>query len=198
MNNGDQAVTLIFLFGCIVLVASSLLVRRLPVGQTLKMILAWLLIFAGLFAVFALRDDFLALGQRILGDATGATVQETKGGELRIRRAEDGHFWVDAEINGRTERFLVDSGATVTTVGSTLAAEAKLPNSGAHDQMVRTGNGIVQVSSATADSLMVGSIDRRDQPVYIADNDDVNVIGMSYLSSLSRWSVEGRWLILQP
>jgi aspartyl protease family protein len=30
----------------------------------------------------------------------------------------------------------------------------------------------------------------------VADNDDLNVLGMNYLSSLSRWGVEGRWLIL--
>ena len=27
--------------------------------------------------------------------------------------------------------------------------------------------------------------------------DDMNVLGMNFLSSLTRWSVEGRWLILQ-
>jgi aspartyl protease family protein len=30
----------------------------------------------------------------------------------------------------------------------------------------------------------------------VADNDDLNVLGMNYLSTLSRWGVEGRWLIL--
>ena len=30
----------------------------------------------------------------------------------------------------------------------------------------------------------------------VADNDDLNVLGMNFLSSLSRWGVEGRWLVL--
>ena len=38
-----------------------------------------------------------------------------KGGELRIRRRRDGHFWVDGQVNGQPVRFLVDSGATMTT-----------------------------------------------------------------------------------
>ena len=32
----------------------------------------------------------------------------------------------------------------------------------------------------------------------VADNDDLNVLGMNFLSSLSRWGVEGRWLVLVP
>jgi hypothetical protein len=30
----------------------------------------------------------------------------------------------------------------------------------------------------------------------VADHDDLNVLGMNFLSSLSRWGVEGRWLVL--
>jgi aspartyl protease family protein len=64
------------------------------------------------------------------------------------------------------------------------------------DEFVRTGNGIIRVSSGRADDLSIGNIDRRDVGLQIADNDDLNVLGMNYLSTLSRWGVEGRWLIL--
>jgi len=173
-------------------------VRRLPLGQTLKMILAWLLIFAALFAVFALRDDFLALGRRILGDATGATAQETKGGELRIRRAEDGHFWVDAEINGRTERFLVDSGATVTTLSREAAERAGVRPARGFGVTVETANGPAMVDRGRIERLRLGPIERSDFPVHISRGDFANVIGMNFLSSLSGWGVEGQTLILRP
>ena len=42
----------------------------------------------------------------------------------------------------------------------------------------------------------VGDIVRRNVGLQVADNDDLNVLGMNYLSSLSRWGVEGRWLVL--
>ena len=42
----------------------------------------------------------------------------------------------------------------------------------------------------------VGGIERSDVGLQIADNDDLNVLGMNFLSSLSRWGVEGRWLVL--
>jgi aspartyl protease family protein len=111
--------------------------------------------------------------------------------------AIDGHFWVDATINGVPAKFLVDSGATVTTIGRGLAASAALENDEGRDQLVRTGNGIVKVSAARARTIEVGTIERDNQRIYVADNDDLNVVGMSFLSSLKRWSVEGRWLILE-
>ena len=186
----------LYLLMAMMLVLGSLMSRREPIAKMLTMLIAWVAIFGAGFILFAFRDNFQYVGQRLKAEAFGSPVVE--GATVRIPMAIDGHFWVEATINGVPAKFLVDSGATVTTIGSTLAAEARLPNSRAHDQKVQTGNGVVAVSSATADSLAVGSIDRRDQRVYIADNDDMNVIGMSYLSTLSRWSVEGRWLILQP
>jgi aspartyl protease family protein len=57
---------------------------------------------------------------------------------------------------------------------------------------------MIRVASGRADELSVGGIVRRDVALEIADNDDLNVLGMNYLSSLSRWGVEGRWLVLVP
>ena len=46
------------------------MVRRLPLGQSVKMVLAWLLIFAAAFVAFTLKDDFLALGHRAMAELT--------------------------------------------------------------------------------------------------------------------------------
>ena len=119
-----------------------------------------------------------------------------QGRETRIPMAIDGHFWVDAKVNGKDVKFLVDSGATMTTIDRQTAGAAGLPVTGRRDQFVRTGNGVIRVSSSRASEIQVGGIIRRDVGVQIADNDDLNVLGMNYLSSLSRWGVEGRWLVL--
>ena len=110
--------------------------------------------------------------------------------------AIDGHFWVNAKLNGRNVKFLVDSGATMTTVDRDTAVRPRVDVSPRRDEFVRTGNGIIRVSSGRADELDVGGIVRRDVGLQVADNDDLNVLGMNYLSSLSRWGVEGRWLVL--
>lgn len=198
MSGGDQALSLVYLFGCLLLVASSLLVRRLPLGQTLKMMLAWALIFAAMFAVFALRNDFLALGRRIIGEATGSAGQEARGGELRIRRSSDGHFWVDAEVNGRPMRFMIDSGATTTTLSATAARSAGVEASDNFGVMVDTANGTVVMQRTSLARFQLGPIAREDLAAHIALNDMVNVIGMNLLSGLRSWGVEGDILVLRP
>ena len=198
MNEGDQAVQFLYLIGVLVLVASALMVRRIPIGQGLKMLAAWVLIFAAAFIVFTLRDDFKALWDRVVLETRGGIVQEQKGEELRIRQSPDGHFWVDAELNGERVRFLIDSGATTTSISRRVAERAAV-RTGGFPATVQTANGIVVVQRGRADSLRVGTIERRDLSVHISEAfGDMNVIGMNFLSTLSSWSVEGRILILRP
>ena len=185
----------LYLLMAMMLVLGSLMARRERFAKLVQFALMWVLIFGAGFILFTFRDNFGYVAQRLKSEALGTPV--VQGHIVRIPMAIDGHFWVDATLNGVPAKFLVDSGATVTTVGAKLAAQAGLEATGLHDQLVRTGNGMVKVSSGRADMLEVGSIERRNQRVYVADDDDLNVVGMSFLSSLSRWSVEGRWLILE-
>ena len=199
VSGGDQALAFIYLLGCLVLVMSGFAVRRAPIGKTLKMALAWMLIFAAGFAFFALREDFSALGRRIAAVAWGGdSAQQTQGGELRIAMAGDGHFWVNGELNGRPVRFLVDSGATVTTLTGETARSAGVAPSGGPGVVVETANGNVLVDRGRAETLKLGPIERSDIGVAIARGETINVIGMNVLSTLSRWSVENRTLVLRP
>ena len=197
MRDGSQALNLVYLLIILIAVLSPFSLRRIPLGKTVRMILAWVLIFAALFAIFALRDDFRALGNRLWAAVTGEDNQEVQGGELRIAMADDGHFWANGEINGRPARFLVDSGATVTTIGPDTARQAGVEPNGERT-FVDTANGMAQVDRGRAELLKVGPIERRDFALFIAREDATNVIGMNFLSTLSRWSVEGRTLVLRP
>lgn len=178
------------------LVLGGLMARREPLAKLLTMALAWIAIFAGGFVLFTFRDNLGWVAQRLRAEATGEPVRE--GETIRVPMAIDGHFWVDATINGQNVKFLVDSGATMTTIGSETAARAKVAVSPGRDQLVRTGNGIVRVSSGYADTLAVGPIERKGMRLHVAEGEDLNVLGMNFLSSLQRWGVEGRWLVLQP
>ena len=184
----------VYILMAIMLVLGSLMARREPLAKQVTTVLAWTVIFAAGFVLFTFRDDFGYLAQRLKAEAVGSPV--TEGRETRIPMAIDGHFWVNAKLNGRDVKFLVDSGATMTTIDRETANAAGVRVSAKADEYVRTGNGIIRVSSGRAEELSVGGIVRRGVGLQVADNDDLNVLGMNYLSSLSRWTVEGRWLIL--
>ncbi len=186
----------VYILMAVMLVLGSLMARREPAAKMLTMALAWIAIFAAGFVLFTFRDDFGWVAQRLRAEATGEPVEQ--GSQIRIPMAIDGHFWVDGRLNGKRVKFLVDSGATMTTIGRDTANRTGIEVSPTPDQMVRTGNGLIKVSSGRARSLQIGSIERRDVGVHVADNDDLNVLGMNFLSSLERWGVEGRWLVLVP
>lgn len=196
MMTNDFMLGGVYIVMAMVLVISALMSRREPWAKMFTMALAWIAIFAAGFVIFTFRDNLGWVVDRLRSEATGAPVQQ--GEEIRIPMAIDGHFWVDADVNGHDVKFLVDSGATMTTIGSQTAADAGIVNSGARDQLVRTGAGVIRVSSARANSLDIGTIHRSDMTIHITDDDQMNVLGMNFLSSLSRWGVEGRWLVLVP
>ena len=184
----------VYILMAMMLVLGALMARREPAAKLAKMAVAWVVIFAAGFVLFTFRDDFGYLAERLKAEAIGTPV--TEGRVTRIPMAFDGHFWVHARLNGRDTKFLVDSGATMTTIDRATANAAGIEVSPRADQFVRTGNGIIRVSSGRADELAIGEIVRHDVGIQVADNDDLNVLGMNYLSTLSRWGVEGRWLIL--
>ena len=120
----------VYIVMALMLVFGSLMARREPFARALTMALAWIAIFAGGFVLFTFRDDLGYVAQRLRAEATGEPVKE--GREIRIPMAIDGHFWVDAQVNGKRVKFLIDSGATMTTIGRKTAARVGVPVSREH------------------------------------------------------------------
>jgi aspartyl protease family protein len=53
------------------------------------------------------------------------------------------------------------------------------------------------MKKSRASSLRIGSIERQDIGVNVSPHDNINVLGMNFLSSLAGWRVEGRFLVLE-
>src|SRR3954464_12100446 len=126
MTNGS--LNLVYYAIVLVLLLSSLIAMRLPLGRAAKMAGAWLGIFAAFFVLFAFRGEFQDFGQRLKAEVLGSSVAENQ--ELRIPINDDGHFWVEASINGHSARFLIDSGASVTTISRDVAQSTGVPLDG--------------------------------------------------------------------
>jgi aspartyl protease family protein len=195
VNDGTAPLTVYYVLA-IILVASSLIGMQMPIGKAAKMALAWVAIFGIGFTLFSFRSEFSALGDRLYASATGAPV-ELEGGELRVDMAEDGHFWVAGKVNGESVRFLVDSGASTTTLSAETAAKAGIVPSGRRSA-VNTANGQIIVALADAGTLAIGPIERTDFPVNVSSSDGVDILGMNFLSSLDSWRVERGALVMRP
>ncbi|VVT07714.1 conserved hypothetical protein [Sphingomonas sp. EC-HK361] len=183
----------------LILPLSALLARRVPIGATVKMALAWLAIFVVGLLLVAQQDRIKPYWQRA-STALLDSDQRVSGETVRIAMAADGHFWAQADINGVRRRMLIDSGATTTALSVDAARAAGIDvDESPLPVMIETANGTITARTATAKRLQVGGIVARDLPVVVSDAfDETDVIGMNFLSRLEGWRVEGTTLILQP
>jgi aspartyl protease family protein len=117
-----------------------------------------------------------------------------------VPKAGDGHYWVEALVNEKAVRFLVDTGAT--TVALTPADAQRLGfNAGnlVYDQKVTTANGQTLGAHVTLVTVGIGQSEVQNvDAIVIRDGLSTSLLGMSYLGRLSRIDVTPSSLILHP
>lgn len=182
-----------------ILVLVLVLASRLRFVRALFSIALWGFMAFLLYSVAQTSALFDPALER-LGSIAGRPAQSVVGDELRVPMAADGHFWIEASINGTQRRMLVDSGATVTAVPVETAEAAGLGTAANPvPVMIRTANGTIAAQSTRAKELRLGNIVARDLGVIVSPAfGDTHVLGMNFLSRLESWRVEGRTLILVP
>ncbi len=114
--------------------------------------------------------------------------------------APDGHFWVEATVNGTPARFLIDSGASVTalSVPTARAAGLNFDMNGPGVAMM-TANGKIDAKRSTVSTLVIGPIRTSDLDIVISPAfGEVNVVGMNLLSRLKSWGVQNGEMVMTP
>ncbi|MEC3911280.1 TIGR02281 family clan AA aspartic protease [Sphingobium sp. CR2-8] len=209
MDGTDQAASTLWYVLAIVLVGSALIGRRMAWGSVLRMALLWVAIFAGLLGLFKfaqsqglLTGRWAEQGDVVTVDDTPASVPTARaeGQALRVPVAADGHYWVEATINGTPARFLIDSGATITALSENSARAAGLNyDVGEPGVVMTTANGKVEAKRSSIATLVIGPIRASDLPVVVSPAfGEVNVIGMNMLSRLKSWGVQDSAMVLTP
>ena len=176
-----------------------MLLQRIPVvGRIIRFAIS-LGLFAFLVFILLQQAPYQPELSR-LTSSLGLDNQQVSGNELRVKMAADGHFWVNASINGVKRRMLIDSGATVTAISDGTATSAGV-TSGTNlaPVMLRTANGVAPARTGSIDELKVGNIVARNLKVVTAPGlGNLDVLGMNFLSKLQSWRVEDGTLVLVP
>ncbi|MEK6540662.1 MAG: TIGR02281 family clan AA aspartic protease [Pseudomonadota bacterium] len=190
------------IWGTIVIVSiiGSLVARRMQWGQVARYATAWAAIFALVYSLFLFRTEFTQIWQRASTDLTGSGAITVSGARAILHRNEDGHFWIDAKVNGNDVRFLVDSGATITTISADTAAQLRLSAStAAFPIVVETANGMANSWPLGEANIVVGTITVNGVALHMSEQrDGVNLLGMNWLNRLQRWEVHGDEMVLTP
>lgn len=126
--------------------------------------------------------------------------QTVEGKVTRITLGNDGHFWANVTVNGVSRRFLVDTGATLTTISPQTARDMDLRMTRAGPTIeMHTANGNAVGRIIVIPELKVGNAVARHIAAVVAPGlGETNVLGMNFLTKLKGWRVEDRVMVLEP
>ena len=116
--------------------------------------------------------------------ADSASVGDPAGsGTVTLLADAGGQFFTSGTVNGRSVRFVVDTGATLTTLSRADAQRIGLDYRGGKPTRTTTANGVVNGWRMSLDSVRVGDTTVRDVDAMVVDNDTlpVGLLGMSFL-----------------
>jgi aspartyl protease family protein len=128
-----------------------------------------------------------------------SATQSSFAREVRLKADPRGHFILDAAINDRPASFMADTGATLMVLTYEDAARLGLsPHSLDFSGFAQTANGVSRVAPVMLDRVRVDDILVRNVPAAVAEKGalDTNLLGMSFLSRLKSFQMQGHELVL--
>ncbi|MBX6322608.1 MAG: TIGR02281 family clan AA aspartic protease [Rhodospirillaceae bacterium] len=179
----------------------ALHVRRRPLLM-LRHALAWGGIMLLLVAAYSYRDLITGVytdaRARILGELMpqrGIAVGEAG---VRFRIARDGHFHIEAEVDGRRVSFILDTGASDVVLTRQDARRLGWdPDALDYHRVYETANGPVRGATVRLDELVIGPIRLIGVTATVNESPmDSSLLGMSVLRRLGGYEVRGDTLTL--
>ena len=113
-----------------------------------------------------------------------------------LKRAGDGHFYVDAQVNGARVRFLVDTGASVVALTPADAQRAGIALPSERDRAIGAG-GEVEVIPVSIDRIAVGSLSANHVRAAVAPTLPVSLLGQSFLSQVGSVEIRADTMVLR-
>lgn len=182
-----------YLLALLALVGGSVFAaRRGGIARWLRDAALWVVIFVAVAAAYSFRDQISSVfnpsAPRMVGDV------------VEVRRADDGHFWADVEINDVRLRMLIDTGASGVALSPRDARRIGIdPSSLRYTIPVQTAQGATTAAPVTLDNVHLGAINLKDvDAAVMADDVDISLLGMSFLNRLDGYEVNSDAMLLRP
>jgi aspartyl protease family protein len=157
----------------------------------------WLLMLLLLVGGYSYKDELRQVGRHILGQIDPAWGQ-VDGRSVSFAIADDGQFHIEANVGGVPVRFILDTGASDVMLSPFDARRLGFdPAALSYTRIYQTANGTVAGASVVLPSLEIGSIRLTNLPASVMQTDSsTSLLGMSFLSRLASYKVDGSRLTL--
>lgn len=153
--------------------------RAATVGQTLDGVRLLAVQDEQVIVEIGGRKRALRVGQHAVGSSGEG------GGKIVLTADARGHFETVGTVNGTSVRFLVDTGATMISLGASDARRIGLDFNSGQRGISQTANGQVQVSRVKLDTVRIGEVTLHGIEATIHQNDmPIALLGMSFLNRM--------------
>jgi aspartyl protease family protein len=130
-------------------------------------------------------------------DLGGGAVVSGGASSVRLSADGSGHFMTKGVVNGRSVRFLVDTGASLTTLSKDEAQRIGLRYRSGSQATLSTANGLARGWRVSLDSVRIGQVTVSNVDAVVVDGDlPFALLGMSYLDHFDM-NREGSYLVLR-
>jgi aspartyl protease family protein len=189
----EQTAQLIPLLVILIVFAGGLFTRRRKMGELVGSVLLWVGIFGVAALTYAYRDELTGVAARVAGELQpGVAVVDSAAGIATFRRGIGGHFEINATVNGHTTPMIFDTGASAVVLTIADAEAAGIDTEGLSFTLpVSTANGTGRAARVRLDRIEVGGIVRQRVVAFVTEDGalDMSLLGMTFLETLSRYSV---------
>lgn len=188
-----QTAQLIPLLVILIVFAGGLFTRRRKAAELVGSVLLWIGIFGVAAVTYAYRDELTGMVGRVAGELRpGVAMVDAAQGIATFRRGMGGHFELNTTVNGHTTPMIFDTGASAVVLTIADAAAAGIDTAGLRFTIpVSTANGTGRAARVRLDRIEVGGIVREGVSAFVTEADalDTSLLGMTFLETLSRYSV---------
>ena len=126
------------------------------------------------------RKRPLRVGQHAIGAAPA-----DGSGTIVMAADNQGHFYATGSVNGAAVRFLVDTGATMVSLGASDARRIGLDFNRGQKGMTQTANGQTMVSKVKLDTVRIGDVTLHNVDALIHQTEmPMALLGMSFLNRM--------------
>lgn len=202
--DGDDAMRLFYYGLLATLVGGGILASQRNWGEAARNLGIWLLIAVVLSSVYVFKDDAQNFASRLtaglIPGRAAITVDANGQTSAVLSMGRNGHYEIDATINGVTVPMMVDTGATTIALSYEDAERLGLDPAGMRfDYTVMTANGPARSAYVTLPEIEVAGIRRHNIAAGVAERGKLggSLLGMNFLSTLRAFTISGNEMRLQ-
>lgn len=198
LNFNNQ--TLASIFGSLIILMVLLynFLRAHGIKSSLIKIAMWQAIFLIIVLIYAYRFELNDVTSRVLAVLAPSHNWSNKKGQIMIARNQDGHFYIKADINNATVKFMIDTGASDIALTKSDAIKLKLDLSKlAYTKSYSTANGISHAAPITLTELKIGDKIFNNVRAHVSSGKlDISLLGMSVIGLFKSFNIDKDILIL--